>query len=76
MRCALGALREQHAEGCVLLGDSGYYSRFGFRPAPALILPGVPPEYFQAMAFGPTTARGVVSYHDAFKVSPKWSERS
>lgn len=66
MRHALDALRLQEAAGCVLLGDPGYYRRFGFMPDPDLILPGVPPEYFQALALGPTRPRGIVTYHPAF----------
>ena len=31
-----------------------------------LILPGVPPAYFQALAFGAAVPRGEVAYHEAF----------
>ena len=48
MQAALAALRQHGAHGCVLLGDPGYYGRFGFRATPDLVLPGVPPEYFRA----------------------------
>lgn len=66
MHGALQALREQGAAGCVLLGDPAYYGRFGFRAEPGLVLPGVPPEYFQAITFGPSLPNGEVSYHAAF----------
>ena len=69
MREALRALREHGASGCVLLGEPGYYSRFGFRVDPNLSLPGVPPEYFQAISFGASHTRGIVSYHSAFNAS-------
>jgi putative acetyltransferase len=49
MREALRALREHGASGCVVLGEPEYYGRFGFRVDLSLSLPGVPPEYFQAM---------------------------
>jgi predicted N-acetyltransferase YhbS len=52
MHEALGALRTRAAAGCVLLGDPAFYARFGFRMEPGLVLPGVPPEYFQVLAFG------------------------
>ena len=65
----LAALRQQGAQGCVLLGDPGYYGRFGFRATPDLVLPGVPPEYFQALHLGAATARGIVTYHPAFKAT-------
>ncbi len=66
MQEALRILREKDAAGCVLLGDPGYYSRFGFQPDPSLILAGVPPEYFHAVSFHSSRPRGMVSYHSAF----------
>ena len=69
MREALRVLREHGASGCVVLGEPGYYSRFGFRVDPNLSLPGVPPEYFQGISFGASHARGIVSYHAAFDAS-------
>jgi predicted N-acetyltransferase YhbS len=66
MREALRVLRAKGASGCVLLGEPEYYSRFGFEVDPNLSLPGVPPEYFQAIAFGASRPQGVVSYHLAF----------
>lgn len=69
MAAALLALRQRTAQGCVVLGDPGYYGRFGFRTTPDLLLPGVPPEYFQALPLDAATARGIVSYHPAFEVT-------
>jgi putative acetyltransferase len=66
MQEALCRLREQGAAGCVLLGEPAFYGRFGFRADPTLILPGVPPEYFQALAFGSSRPHAVVTYHGAF----------
>ena len=66
MAAALSALRDADAAGCVLLGDPGYYRRFGFAPEASLVLPGVPPEYFQAIAFRGPVPAGVVAYHVGF----------
>jgi len=66
MRAALQRLRERGAAGCVLVGDPSYYSRFGFKPESSLVLPDVPPQYFQALPFGPSLPRGVVTFHEAF----------
>jgi putative acetyltransferase len=66
MREALRVLREHGAAGCVVLGEPRYYGRFGFRVDPELSLPGVPPEYFQAISFGASHPNGIVSYHPAF----------
>lgn len=68
MQGALAALREMAAGGCVLLGDPDYYQRFGFRPQAELVLPGVPPEYFQALPLSGSLPHGEVRYHAAFEV--------
>lgn len=67
IRQALGELRGIGAAGCVVLGEPDYYGRFGFAPVAGLILPGVAPEYFHAIAFsGRCLPCGTVDYHDAF----------
>jgi len=66
MQEALKILEELGASGCVLLGDPDYYNRFGFKPKESLILPDVPPEYFQAVLFSGTFPSGEVTYHEAF----------
>lgn len=66
MREALRILHEHGAAGCVVLGEPKYYSRFGFQADPNLILPDVPPEYFQAILLGASRPHGTVSYHAAF----------
>ena len=63
---ALAELRRLGASGCVVLGDPSYYSRFGFKAEPTLLLPGVPEEYFLAIVFNGSPPSGKVSYHDAF----------
>ena len=66
MEHALAALRALGAAGCVVLGDPGYYVRFGFIERPSLVLDGVPAEYFQSISFSDTFPAGTVSYHAAF----------
>lgn len=70
MEAVLARLIERGAAGCVLLGDPEYYARFGFRCESSLILPGVPQEYFQAVAFQSIVPIGTVSYHEAFDAKP------
>lgn len=62
----LELLRRQGAAGCVVLGEPDYYSRFGFKPAEGLDLPGMPSSYFMALPFGDASVTGTVNYHDAF----------
>lgn len=66
---ALARLREDGAAGCVVLGDPGYYGRFGFLPCPGLVLPGVPAMYFQAVAFDGAMPQATVTYPPAFAVT-------
>lgn len=66
MREVLHRLRQAGAAGCVLVGDPAYYSRFGFKADPDIVLPDVPPEYFQVLAFGPSLPHGIVTFHEAF----------
>jgi putative acetyltransferase len=66
VREALRLLRTRGASGCVVLGEPEYYGRFGFQADANLVLRGVPPRYFQAVQFGSSRPRGVVTYHEAF----------
>jgi predicted N-acetyltransferase YhbS len=63
---ALLVLSSAGAAGCVVLGDPGFYERFGFKASGSLRLAGVPAEYFMAVAFDASMPSGDVSYHEAF----------
>jgi putative acetyltransferase len=54
------------AQGCVVLGDPAYYSRFGFESDPYIRFPGVPEQYFQRLKFNGQAPSGIVEYHAAF----------
>lgn len=69
MRAGLAALDAEGVAGCVVLGDPGFYGRFGFVADARLRLPGVPAEYFMARRHGDEQASGEVSYHCAFNQS-------
>lgn len=69
MNAALDALRRQGARGCVVLGEPGYYGRFGFVSRADLEFPDVPPEYFQAVRFDGEWPVGTVRYDEAFWVT-------
>ncbi len=69
IQAGLEALRARGAEGCVLVGDPAYYSRFGFRHQPDLFFDGIAPEhqkYSQALPLGQRPAAGTVRHHEAF----------
>lgn len=52
MHEGLSSLKGLGARGCVLVGDPGYYERFGFRNIPDLSINGVPQQYVLALPFG------------------------
>ena len=69
VREGLDAIRSLGAQGCVLVGDPAYYSRFGFANNPRLVLEGVPARYFLCLAMAEPVPRGAVSHHAAFTVT-------
>lgn len=66
IRTGLERLRAAGAAGCLLVGDPGYYRRFGFRGSPGLTAPGVPAANLLALPFGRELATGSVGFHPAF----------
>lgn len=66
IREGLARLRSDDAKGCVVLGDPGFYQRFGFISDPALTFEGVPPEYFMALPFIGSPPSGHAMYQPAF----------
>lgn len=66
VRHGLAGLQGHGARGFVLLGDPGYYGRFGFAHDPRLSFPGPPPEYFQFLLVEGPMPSGTVNYCPAF----------
>ncbi|MDJ1505031.1 N-acetyltransferase [Xanthocytophaga agilis] len=66
---ALTKLQQLGAAGCVVLGEPAYYGLFGFKADPELVLPDIPPEYFQAIALKGDVPCGIVRYHQAFEAT-------
>lgn len=66
IRAGLAALQARGAAGCVVLGDPGYYGRFGFVADPGLAYPGVPAAAFQHLVLAGPAAKGIVTYSSAF----------
>ena len=66
IKAGLDRMRANGAVGCVLVGDPGYYGRFGFRTVPGLGYDGVPDEYVMALPFGGALPRGAIAFHPAF----------
>ncbi|EBA14797.1 GCN5-related N-acetyltransferase [Roseobacter sp. SK209-2-6] len=66
IEAGLAKLREKGVAGCTVLGDPGYYGRFGFVADGQLHFAGVPPEYFMSLSFVGSTPKGEVTYAPAF----------
>ena len=69
IKAGLERMQSEGALGCVLIGDPGYYQRFGFRSADRLSYEGVPDEYVLALLFAGAAPRGAITYHAAFSAN-------
>ena len=69
MRAALDRLRAGGAKGVVLVGDPGFYGRFGFAARAGLAVKGVAAEYVLALPFGDEEPSGTIVFHKAFGLS-------
>ncbi len=69
MEAALSQLRAWGARGCVLVGDPGFYGRFGFQSDPSVVVPGVPPEVSLSLRFVPCHDHGTARFHAAFSAA-------
>lgn len=65
----LGRLATHGAQGCVVLGDPKYYSRFGFRSDHTLSYGDVPPAYFQSLVLAGAPPSGEVTYDAGFEAT-------
>ncbi len=64
----LRSIRALGAQGCVLVGDPAYYSRFGFSHNPVLTMEDVPPEVLLCLSIAERVPQGEVEHHAAFSV--------
>ena len=53
------------ADGCILVGDPAYYTRFGFAVSPQNAPPGQPAEYCMVKVRGGRRPSGPISFHEA-----------
>ncbi len=60
-------LMQAGLDGCVLVGDPRFYSRFGFSAQHGLILPEVPAEYLLAKSISGVIPQGIVTFNEAFQ---------
>ena len=65
----LSLLKSLGANGCVLVGDPGYYEWFGFKSLSNLFVDGVPEKYVLALPFEKSKVHGTVMFHEAFSAN-------
>lgn len=53
-------------KGAALVGDPGYYGRFGFKAFPDLRLGDIPARFVQALPFDGSEPKGELIHHPAF----------
>lgn len=66
IRAGLEHLAGLGADGCILVGDPAYYTRFGFAVSPQNAPPGQPAEYFMLKVLRGRRPSGPISFHEAF----------
>jgi putative acetyltransferase len=69
MHDGLSLLKSLGANGCVLVGDPGYYEHFGFKSPSRLVVEGVPQQYFLSLPFKESEASGTVIFHEGFNAN-------
>lgn len=71
VEAGLSEIQSRGAAGCVLVGDPGYYGRFGFATFSDLQYEGVPHEYVLGLRFADEEPSGSIHAHEAFMVGPE-----
>jgi putative acetyltransferase len=66
IRAGIAWLQDQHAAGCILIGNPAYYSRFGFRVFSELAPQGMPAEYYQVLPLKVAEPEVMVGFHPLF----------
>lgn len=66
VQAGLEEIRKRGAAGCVLVGEPGFYRRFGFRSVDALAMEGIPQAFVLSLPFSERGAAGTIIHHPAF----------
>jgi len=66
IEAGLSSLKALGSEGCTLVGDPGFYQKFGFRNIPTLIYPDIPQEFFLVLPFYGGMPKGTIMFHEGF----------
>lgn len=69
VEAGMDELRSRGAAGCALVGDPGFYGRFGFRHYEGTTCDGVPEQYVVCLPFDSNAPTGAIVHHEAFSVT-------
>lgn len=69
MQEGLTKLKALGSNGCALVGDPGFYQRFGFHNIAGFIHEGIPQEVFLALPFTEKIPQGTVVLHQGFSAT-------
>jgi len=69
MQEGLPRLKALGGNGCALVGDPGFYQRFGFKNIPGFIHEGIPQEVFLALPFTEKIPKGTIVFHQGFSAT-------
>jgi len=70
VRAGINRVEKMGAIGCILTGNPGYYTRFGFKLSPLNTPPNEPEEFFMVKLLGNHEPIGPVYFHEAFSAAP------
>jgi putative acetyltransferase len=62
----LQQLEKLNAAGCIVMGDTNYYPRFGFRLNPDCCPPDEPPEHFMLLPMRNKAPKAIITFHPLF----------
>jgi putative acetyltransferase len=66
MKAGMAEIIKIGTNGCILVGDPAYYTRFGFIRDDSFVYEGVPPENVMILPFVNPPVGGKISHHPAF----------
>ena len=69
IEASLDTMRTRGARGCVLVGDPGFYGRFGLRRCSEVTWPGIPDEYVLCLPMSGEDPAGEIAFHPTFLVT-------
>ncbi len=69
MREGLSLLKSLGANDRVLVGDPGYYERFGYKSLQDLLVDGVPPQYMLTLPFGRARPISTIVSHEGISAN-------